>query len=74
MNKLERIVNNHYSHYNHKKYWKMKFKLYDKKLPEILKIYYLCKLKKMDAFNSASLGNRSGGGQFLKEYLIFHMV
>ena len=62
MNKIERIVNNYISHYNHKKYWKMKEKLCNPKTNKILKYYYLYRLKKSDAFNSASLGHQIKGG------------
>ena len=42
----------------------MKFKLADNKVPQILRCYYLYKMKKMEAFNGASLGNRLSGGSF----------
>lgn len=66
MNKLERIVNNYCSHYNHQKYWKLKFKLYSEKTPKIFKYWYMYKLKRMDAFNGATLGHRVGGGSIFK--------
>ena len=62
MNKIERFMNNQVSHYNDNKYWKFKFRLYNKKISKLLKYYYLLKLKKMDAFNTSSLGNRLDGG------------
>lgn len=62
MNKLERLINNYLSHYNHKKYWRMKERLCSSKTNKILKCYYLYKLKKSDAFNSATLGHRINGG------------
>ncbi len=62
MNKLERLINNYLSHYNHKKYWKMKEKLCDSKTNTILRYYYLYQLKKSDAFNCATLGHRINGG------------
>lgn len=66
MKKYEIIMNNYCSHYNHKKYWKMKFRLMNVKVPKILKCYYLFRMKRMEAFNCASLGNRlSGGSKFL---------
>lgn len=66
MNKLEKILNNIVSHYNHDKYWKMKFKLQNNnnKLNKIIRYYYLFRMKRMDAFNSASLGNRINGGSY----------
>ena len=62
MNKLERLVNNYVSHYNHKKYWEMKEKLCNPKTSKLLKCFYLYRLKRSDAFNSASLGHRINGG------------
>lgn len=62
MNKLERLINNYLLHYNHKKYWKMKEKLCNSKTNHLLKYYYLYRLKKSDAFNSATLGHRIDGG------------
>lgn len=41
MNKIEKILNNSVSHYNDKKYWKMKRKLYDKNTPKFLKYIYI---------------------------------
>lgn len=64
MKLYERIVNNFCSHYNDKKYWKMKFRLNNKKIPKILRAYFLLRMKKMEAFNCASLGNRLYGGSF----------
>ena len=67
MNKIERMMNNHVSHYNHKKYWKMKEMLCNSKTKKLLKYYYLYKLKKSDAFNNATLGHRINGGSNWKE-------
>ena len=61
MNILERKINNFISHYDDNKYWKMKFKL-NESTPKIIQYYYLYKMKKSEAFNNASLGNRVGGG------------
>ena len=66
LNKLEKMFNNMVSHYNHDKYWKMKFKLQNNKLNKLVRYYYLFRMKKMDAFNSASLGNRINGGSYFK--------
>lgn len=67
MKLYERIVNNLCSHYNDKKYWNMKSKLNNKKTSKIIKIYYLFRMKKMEAFNCASLGNRLSGGSYFCE-------
>ncbi len=62
MNKLERLVNNWLSHYNHKKYWEMKEKLCNPRTNKLLRCYYLFMLKRSDSFNSATLGHRMNGG------------
>lgn len=55
-------INSIICHYNHKKYWRMRFKLYDEKLGRIKRKYYMLRLKKMEAYNCASLGVREKGG------------
>lgn len=57
-------VNSHISHYNHKKYWKMKFKLQSGRVNKILAYIYVYKMKKMEAYNGASLGTRLNGGSY----------
>ncbi len=66
MNWIERKINNYYSHYNDKKYWKLKFILQNKNMNKFIKCYALLKLKKMDAFNGASLGHRINGGSIFE--------
>ena len=66
MKKIEKIFNNYISHYNDKKYWNMKFKLHKNNKFKIFKYFYLYKIKKMEAYNCASLGNRVNGGSFFK--------
>ena len=55
MNKLIKIVQYKIQHYNPKKYWKYRSKFLSSNT-KILKLYYLYKIKKMDAFNNASMG------------------
>lgn len=43
-------------HYNHNKYWKMRNKLKESKINKLTKLYYLMRIKRMDAFNNASFG------------------
>ena len=75
MNKLETLVNNFLSHYNHKEYWKMKQKLCNEKTNRLLKYYYLYKLKKSDTFNSATLGhNLNGGSQWKSAPFLPHGI
>ena len=66
MNRIERVINGMISHYNDKKYWKIKFKLNTQKI-KIIRYYYLFRLKKMEAYNEASLGNRVDGGSIFLE-------
>lgn len=54
--------------YNHKKYWKMRGIVVNKnnKTPSIIKLFYLYKIKKADAFNNASMGTHLNyGAKFL---------
>ncbi len=67
MNKIEKNINNYLSHYNGEKYWKYKFKLHNAKIPKLIRYIYLFTLKKMEAYNNASLGNRVNGGSMFKE-------
>ena len=58
MNFVTKLV----QHYNHKKYWKMRDYLC-KNINDINKIkayYFLYRIKRMDAFNNASLGTHIG--------------
>ena len=43
-------------HYNHKKYWKMREKIVNKKGSKLGRLVLLYRIKRMDAFNNASLG------------------
>lgn len=54
------------SKYNDKKYWKMKFKIQNNEVILPIKILYLIRMKRMESFNGASLGNRLSGGSFFK--------
>lgn len=60
-------INSKISHYNHKKYWKMRFRLHDENIGKIRRKYYMFRIKKMEAFNCSSLGARENGGSFFKE-------
>lgn len=54
-------------HYNHNKYWKMReYVISDKFSNKLLKYYYLYRIKKIDAFNSASMGTHIGKGATFK--------
>ena len=64
LNKMMCVV----QHYNHKKYWKMRKIVVDKncKVPKIIKMLFLYRIKKSDAFNNASMGTHLNYGAFFK--------
>lgn len=68
-NRFVRIVLNSIQHYNHKKYWKMRSEVVNpkSKLPKGIRIYYLFRIKRMDAFNNASMGTDLGTGAHFAE-------
>ena len=51
-------------HYNPKKYWKMRSIVIDpnNKTPKLMKLWYLFRIKRMDAYNNASMGTSIGSG------------
>lgn len=52
-------------HYNEKKYWKLRDKIIKRSGGKILSLWRLYRLKRMDAFNNASIGINIGyGAQF----------
>ena len=61
---IEDNVKSRVQHYNGKKYWKLRAKVVDpeNKAPKWLKMLWLYKIKKSDAFNGASMGTNIGGG------------
>lgn len=53
---MKKLIQSMIQHYNHDKYWKMREKFTDLNTNKLLRYYYLYKIKKMDAFNGASMG------------------
>lgn len=55
-------ITNITQHYNHKKYWKMRHYLSQdiKKINKLKAYYFLYRIKRMDAYNNASLGTHIG--------------
>ena len=51
-------------HYNHEKYWKMRAEVVNpnSKKNKLTRLYYLFRIKKMDAFHNASMGTDFGAG------------
>jgi serine acetyltransferase len=74
-NTVVRFLLNHIQHYNHKAYWKMREEVVNphSKKPKWLRIFYLYRIKRMDAFNNASMGTDLGrGANFCSPPLLFH--
>lgn len=69
MGSIKEILISHEQHYNHKKYWKYRKIVVDKdnKTNKFIKIFYLYKIKKMDAFNNASFGTHLNYGAYFSE-------
>lgn len=57
-------------HYNHHKYWKMRHEVInaESKVSKLIRLYYLFRIKKMDAFNNASMGTDLGKGAFFASH------
>lgn len=73
-NKIVQIIKTLTQHYNHKKYWIMRsYVLQKSKGLKLVKLYYLFKIKRMDAFNGASFGTHIGyGAKFESPPLLPH--
>lgn len=56
MNKILLLIQYRVQHYNPKKYWKYRAYICKTKKNNLKKLFYLYKIKKMDAFNNASTG------------------
>lgn len=62
MNKIMECFNNIANGYNHKRYWKYRFKLYSSNTSTVMRLFYTYKCKVMEGKNNASLGVRPDGG------------
>lgn len=74
-NPVIRFLINQVQHYNHKKYWSMRAEVVNphSKLPKLLRMYYLFRIKRMDAFNNASMGTDLGkGAHFASPPKLYH--
>lgn len=49
-------------HYDHVKYWRMRDYVVKNNGVKIIKLFYLMRIKRMDAYNNASLGTHFGYG------------
>lgn len=51
-------------HYDHEKYWRMRAEVVNpnSKKSKLIRLYYLFRIKKMDAFHNASMGTDFGAG------------
>lgn len=68
-NPFIKFILNNIQHYNHDKYWRMREEVVNNssKLPKIIRLYYLFRIKRMDAFNNASMGTDLGHGSYFAE-------
>ena len=67
MNKIEDFIKSRIQHYNHKKYWDYRERLLSNKYSKMRKYFYMYKIKKMDAFNNASMGTNWGKSAIFHE-------
>lgn len=76
-NRIFDFVQHRVIHYNPHKYWKMRKQVVDpkSKVPKIIRYWYLLRIKRMDAFNCASMGTNLGSGAEFKTppYLPHHL-
>lgn len=61
---LSRRINALVHHYDEKKYWKMRDYVVSGGGNKLLKIFYLLRIKRADAFNNASMGTNLGSGAY----------
>ena len=61
---LQKLIIPYIQHYNHEKYWKMRQEVVNPNSKKWLltRIWYLYRIKRSDAFNTASTGTLLGGG------------
>lgn len=74
-NKIVKIMQSYVQHYNHEKYWKMREEVINPKSKKckLIRLYYLYKIKKSDAFNNASFGTNMGSGaKFDSPPILYH--
>lgn len=74
-NRIVKFLMHVVQHYNHDKYWQMRKEVIDNKskIPKIIRIWYLFRIKKMDAYNNASMGTFLGSGaQFAEPPVLWH--
>lgn len=73
--RLVKFLHNHIRHYNHESYWKMRAEVVNpsSQKPKWLRLWYLYRIKRMDAFNNASMGTDLGGGaRFASAPVLYH--
>lgn len=62
-------------HYNHEKYWKMRAEVVNpkSKKSKLVRLYYLLRIKKMDAYHNASMGTDFGAeAEFATPPILVH--
>lgn len=63
-NPLVRMLLCSIQHYDHEKYWRMRREVVnpESRVPKVIRYLYLFKIKRMDAYNNASMGTDLGAG------------
>lgn len=66
--KIIAFIQHRVQHYNPNTYWKMRSEVINPNscTPKIIRLYYLMRIKRMDAFNCASMGTDMGAGAQFK--------
>lgn len=72
-NKFVKKILNIIQHYNHEKYWKMRAEVINpnSEKNKLIRLYYLLRIKKMDAYHNASMGTDFGAGASFETPPIF---
>lgn len=63
-NKSVALIMHCVQHYNPTKYWKMRSEVVNPQssVPKLVRLWYYYRIKRMDAFNNASMGTGFGSG------------
>lgn len=65
-NKLISFIMHRVQHYNSQKYWNMRKVVVEGEKNKLLRLWYYYRIKKMDAYNNASMGTGFGEGASFK--------
>lgn len=67
-NRFIKLILGNIQHFNHRKYWKMRDEVINpnSKKNKLVRLIYLYRIKKSDAFNNASMGTDLGKGAYFE--------